>query len=113
MNTNANTFFPKSIAIKNRDGREVDLVAWRRKDAPATPAAENNAAPIRQTHKKRVTVVRMETVEARERRLAEEKEKEEKMKEIFGKYLWSFNGLIYEYTPRVTCPARGGQATSP
>ena len=79
MNTGASTFFPRKITIKSQDGREVDFGAWRKKDAPASPVVENNAAPlIHQTHQKRTSVIRMETVEAKEKRLAEEKEKEEK-----------------------------------
>jgi len=78
LNTSASTFFPKRITIKNHEGRELNLDAWRRKDAPASPVVENNAPPIHQTHQKRISVVRMETVEAKEKRLAEEKEKEEK-----------------------------------
>lgn len=78
MNTSASTFFPKRITIKNQEGREVDFGAWRRKDAPASPIVENNTPPIHQTHQKRISVIRMETVEAKEKRLAEEKEKEER-----------------------------------
>ena len=78
MNTGASTFFPRKVTIKSQDGREVDFGAWRKKDAPASPVVENNAPLIHQTHQKRTSVIRMETVEAKEKRLAEEKEKEEK-----------------------------------
>lgn len=75
----ASAFVPKKhVVIKNQDGREVDLGAFRKKDAPASPVVENNAPMIHQTHQKRISVVRMETVEAKERRLAEEREREEK-----------------------------------
>ena len=47
-----------------------------RKDAPAPPAIENTAPLVHKTHQKRISVVRMETVEAREKRLAEGREKE-------------------------------------
>jgi translation initiation factor 4G len=80
LNTSASTFFPKKVTIKSQDGREVDFGAWRKKDAPASPVVENNAPLIHQTHQKRTSVVRMETVEAKEKRLAEEKEKEEKVR---------------------------------
>ena len=80
MNTGASTFFPKRITIKSQDGREVDLGAYRRKDAPASPVVENTTTPILQTHQKRTSVIRMETVEAQAKRLAEEKEKEERVR---------------------------------
>ena len=78
MNTGASTFFPRKVTIKSQDGREVDFGAWRKKDAPASPVVENSTPLIHQTHQKRTSVIRMETVEAKEKRLAEEKEKEEK-----------------------------------
>jgi translation initiation factor 4G len=78
LNTGASTFFPRKITIKTQEGREVDFGIWRKKDAPASPVVENNAPLIHQTHQKRISVVRMETVEAKEKRLAEEKEKEER-----------------------------------
>jgi translation initiation factor 4G len=79
LNKGASAFIPKkSITIKTQEGRELDLGVYRRKDAPASPVVENNVPLIHQTHQKRISVVRMETVEAKERRLAEEKEKEEK-----------------------------------
>ena len=77
----ANAFVPKkSVTIKTQEGRELDLGAYRRKDPPASPVVENNVPLIHQSHQKRTSVVRMETVEAKERRLAEEKEKEERAK---------------------------------
>lgn len=76
----ASAFVPKkSITIKNQEGRELNLDAYRRKDAPASPIVEGNPPLFNQTHQKRASV-RMETSEAREKRLAEEKEKEEKVK---------------------------------
>jgi len=72
LNTSASTFFPKRVTIKNHEGRELNLDAWRKKDSPASPVVENTAPPIHQTHQKRTSVVRMETVEAKEKRLAEE-----------------------------------------
>lgn len=75
----ASAFVPKKpITIKTQEGRELDLGVFRRKDAPASPVVENNSPLIHQTHQKRTSVVRMETVEARERRMAEEKQREEK-----------------------------------
>lgn len=109
MNTSANAFFPRGITIKNQEGTELDLGAWRRKDAPASSIVENSTPPIRQTHKKRITVVRMESVEAKEKRLAEQKEKDEMLRKAYGRFLWSFNGLAYENIHRgLICPARGG-----
>ena len=80
MNTGASTFFPRKVTIKSQDGREVDFGAWRKKDAPASPVVENNAPLIHQTHQKRISVIRMETVEAKEKRLAEEEKEKEKVK---------------------------------
>ena len=78
----ASAFVPKKITIKNQEGRELDFGLFRRRDAPASPVVENNAPPIHQTHQKRTSVIRMETIEAKERRLAEEKEREEKAKKV-------------------------------
>ena len=109
MNTSANAFFPRGITVRNQEGRELDLGAWRRKDAPASSVVENSTPPIHQTHKKRTTVVRMETVEAKEKRLAEQKEMDEMLRKVYGRFLWSFNGLVYENIHRrLNCPARGG-----
>lgn len=76
LNTNASTFVPRkvTVTIKTQDGREVDFSNWK-KDAIASPVVQNNTPSIHQTHKKRTSVVRMETVEAKKKRLAEEKEK--------------------------------------
>ena len=76
MNTNANAFFPRRVTIKSQDGREVDLVNWRKGGVPASPVVENNPSLIHQTYNpKRTSAIRMETVEAKEKRLAEEKER--------------------------------------
>lgn len=109
MNTSANAFFPRGITVKNQGGTELDLGAWRRKDAPASSVVENSTPPIHQTHKKRTVVVRMETVEAKEKRLAEQKEKDEMLRKAYGRFLWSFNGLAYENIHRgLICLARSG-----
>ena len=76
MSPGASTFLPRKVTIKTQDGREVDLSAWKRRDTPDSPVVEKSTASIHKTHQKRISVVRMETVEAKEKRLAEEKEKE-------------------------------------
>ena len=76
MSPGASTFFPRKVTVRTQDGREVDLSAWKRKATPGSPVVENNTVSIHQPHQKRISVVRMETVEAKEKRLAEEKEKE-------------------------------------
>ena len=72
LDTGVGTFLPRKVTIRSLDGREVDFGAWRKKDAPASPVVESNAPLTHQTHQKRISVVRMETVEAKEKRLAEE-----------------------------------------
>ena len=75
LNTSASTFVPRKVTIKTQDGIEVDFSNWK-KDGTASPVVQNNTPSIHQTHKKRTPVVRMETVEAKKKRLAEEKEKQ-------------------------------------
>lgn len=73
LNTGASTFFPRKVTIKSQDGRELDLSAWK-KDVPALPVAENNTLSVHQTHQKRTSLIRMETIEAKEERLAKLRE---------------------------------------
>ena len=67
-------FVPRRIVIKNQKGEVVDLDALRRKYAPAPPIIKDDTLLAPRTHQKRRSVVRMETVEAKERRLEWEKE---------------------------------------
>ena len=71
LNIGASAFVPKKITIKSLDGKEIDLDAWRKSNPPPSPVV----TPSIQTHQKRISVVRMETVEAKEKRLAEWREK--------------------------------------
>ena len=67
-------FAPRRIVIRNQQGEVVDLDTLRRKYAPAPPIIEDNTLLVPRTHQKRRSVVRMETVEAKEKRLEREKE---------------------------------------
>jgi len=80
LNTGASTSLPRKVTIKSQDGREVDLSAWGKKDAPTSPIEESDTLLIHQTHQRTTSVVRMGTVEVKEERLAEEKEKEKEEK---------------------------------
>ena len=74
--------FPK-VTIKTQDGREVDFGTWRKKHAPASSVVESNTPLTHQTHQKGTTLVRIETVKAKEERLAEEERRlAEKEKEL-------------------------------
>ena len=71
LNIGASAFVPKKITIKSLDGKEIDLDAWRKMNPPPSPVV----TPSIQTHRKKIPLVRMETVEAKEKRLAEWREK--------------------------------------
>lgn len=81
LNSNANAFTPKRVVIKSESGQEVDLERFK-KQAPATistPIVPSSPA-------RRSVPIRLETEEAKKKRLAEEqaekakKEAEEKAK---------------------------------
>ncbi|KAI0767077.1 hypothetical protein C8Q74DRAFT_1354942 [Fomes fomentarius] len=81
LNSNANAFTPKRVVIKSESGQEVDLERFK-KQAPATVSS-----PIVPSSPARRSVpIRLETEEAKKKRLAEEqvekakKEAEEKAK---------------------------------
>ena len=67
-------FVPKRIVIKNQKGEVVDLDTLRRKYAPAPPIIKDDTLLVPRTHQKRRSVIRMETIEAKEKRLELEKE---------------------------------------
>lgn len=75
MNTNASMPSYKRVRVKTLDRREVDSGTWRKRDAPASPVVENNTSPIYQPPQRRASVVRMETFEAKDKRLGNSKEK--------------------------------------
>ncbi|EPQ55181.1 hypothetical protein GLOTRDRAFT_61048 [Gloeophyllum trabeum ATCC 11539] len=79
LNTGASAFVPRQskVVIKAADGKEVDLQELRKQQAQAGgPVAPPSPAPS-----PRRNIVRMETEEAKNKRLAEEREKERLKKE--------------------------------
>lgn len=77
MNTGASAFVPKKISIKTPEGNVVDTESWRKSQSFAV----QQIPPHVPSHQKRASaVIRMETVEAKNKRLAEEAEKAEKLK---------------------------------
>jgi translation initiation factor 4G len=66
LNTGASAFVPKRITIKSEDGREVDIENWRKRERDLS-SAPPIASPVTRSN-----AVRMETVEAKTKRLAEE-----------------------------------------
>ncbi|KAI0653525.1 hypothetical protein C8Q70DRAFT_1110231 [Cubamyces menziesii] len=73
LNSNANSFTPKRVVIKSESGQEVDLERFK-KQAPAVSSPIVPSSPARRT-------VRMETEEAKKKRLAEEEAARRKEKE--------------------------------
>ena len=57
-------FFPRRVAVKTLDGREVDFSTWRKKNVPASSVVENDTPPSHQTHWRNTSVVRTKTTEA-------------------------------------------------
>ena len=87
LSTYANTFVPnqpprsKGITIKSVDGTEVDLAKLKRPSpglpsAPPSPAVTGFQRPVN-GHQNRKSIVRMESEDARKKRMAEEEAKAE------------------------------------
>ncbi|KAM5542985.1 hypothetical protein V8D89_003369 [Ganoderma adspersum] len=74
LNSNANTFTPKRVTIKSESGQEVDLERWKKQAPAAVSSPVVPSSPARRT-----VQVRLETEEAKKKRLAgEEAEKAKK-----------------------------------
>ena len=67
LNSNANTFTPKRVVIKSESGQEVDLERFKKQAPAAVPSPIVPSSPAR-----RSVPVRLETEEAKKKRLAEE-----------------------------------------
>ncbi|OBZ65381.1 Eukaryotic translation initiation factor 4 gamma [Grifola frondosa] len=70
LNSSASTFVPWKVTIKDGSGLEVDLERFKKAGPVVSPPVIVPSSPARKT------VVRMETPEAKAKRLAEENEKE-------------------------------------
>lgn len=75
MNSNASSFTPKRVVIKSESGQEVDLERFK-KQAPAVSSPIVPSSPAR-----RPVSVRIETEEAKRKRIAEEEAAKRKEKE--------------------------------
>ncbi|KAI0776258.1 hypothetical protein BD413DRAFT_470231 [Trametes elegans] len=75
LNSNASSFTPKRVVIKSESGQEVDLERFK-KQAPAVSSPIVPSSPARRT-----VPVRIETEEAKRKRLAEEEAAKRKEKE--------------------------------
>ena len=65
LKANANAFTPRREVIKSQSGQEVDLERWRKPSATAVASPVTPSSPARRTVR-----VRLETEEARKKRLA-------------------------------------------
>ncbi|KAI0753115.1 hypothetical protein C8Q80DRAFT_1150136 [Daedaleopsis nitida] len=74
LNSNANTFTPKRVVIKSETGQELNIEQFKKQAAAVTPSTIVPSSPAR-----RLVHVRLETEDAKRKRLAEEeaKQKEE------------------------------------
>ncbi|OBZ69855.1 hypothetical protein A0H81_10317 [Grifola frondosa] len=75
LNSGTSTFVPWKVTIKDGSGLEVDLERFKKAGPVVSPPVMVPSSPARKT------VVRMETPEAKAKRLAEENEKERSKKE--------------------------------
>ncbi|TBU42561.1 hypothetical protein BD309DRAFT_991589 [Dichomitus squalens] len=81
LNSNANAFTPKRVVIKSESGQEVDLERFKKQAPGAILSPIVPSSPAR-----RPVQIRMETEEAKQKRLAEEAaEKEKKEAEVRAK----------------------------
>ncbi|KAL7277802.1 hypothetical protein ACG7TL_008746 [Trametes sanguinea] len=76
LNSNANSFTPKRIVIKSETGQEVDLDRFKKQASAAVSSPVVPSSPARRT-----VPVRIETEEAKRKRLAEEEAAKRKEKE--------------------------------
>ncbi|KAI8970822.1 hypothetical protein BD414DRAFT_501765 [Trametes punicea] len=76
LNSNANSFTPKRVTIKSETGQEVDLERLRQQATAATAPPIVPSSPARRT-----VPVRIETEEAKKKRLEEEEAAKRKEKE--------------------------------